>query len=727
MIKKKPTLLVVDDEAVNIDFLIEALGDDYTVRVATDGAAALQSVIKTPPDLIIMDVMMPVMDGFEVCRRLKDDPVLRYIPIIFLTALDDDAHEVHGLELGAVDYIAKPFDQAVVKIRVSKHLELKKRRSWQDGINRIFGLVIETVPFEEKMKRIADGVIETFGADFCRIWIIHKGDQCSAGCMHAKISEGPHCCQNRDKCLHLTASSGRYGHIDGKSHRRVPFGAYKIGLIASGQGTSFVTNDVQRDPHVHDHEWAKSVGLVGFAGYQLRPPDGDAIGVLALFTKFEISPEMDVILEGLSHVIALVIQKDNAESEIENLRKHLEESLHREIDVYKTLAEKSFTGVFVVQDGLFVFITGQAAKCFGYDAETLIGTEPERIVFPEDQAKKNSMSTNMVNGSRTAPFEYRTVTQDNQVRWIMETVSPISFNDRPAILGNCIDITERRHHEVLQLHSQKLESVGQLAAGIAHEINTPIQFIGDNIQFIKDAFQDILSLTSIMKVGQNDDLSSPAVANALLSQIKEKEEKIDLDFLMQEIPKAIKQSMDGLQRVHRIIKAMREFSHPGSENKTDMDINNAIESTVTLTRNEWKYSADLTTNLSPDLPIVQGYPVDFNQVILNIIVNAAQALQEKIGKEGAEKGRIEISTRQDGSEVEIFIRDTGPGIPLEIQPRIFDPFFTTKAIGKGTGQGLAIAQNIIVRKHGGKIFFETRAGEGTTFYIRLPLESMVDE
>jgi putative two-component system response regulator len=151
MIKKKPTLLVVDDEAVNIDFLIEALGDDYTVRVATDGAAALQSVIKTPPDLIIMDVMMPVMDGFEVCRRLKDDPVLRYIPIIFLTALDDDAHEVHGLELGAVDYIAKPFDQAVVKIRVSKHLELKKRRSWQDGINRIFGLVIETVPFEETM------------------------------------------------------------------------------------------------------------------------------------------------------------------------------------------------------------------------------------------------------------------------------------------------------------------------------------------------------------------------------------------------------------------------------------------------------------------------------------------------------------------------------------------------------------------------------------------------
>ena len=163
---------------------------------------------------------------------------------------------------------------------------------------------------------------------------------------------------------------------------------------------------------------------------------------------------------------------------------------------------------------------------------------------------------------------------------------------------------------------------------------------------------------------------------------------------------------------------------------SDLDINKAIESTINLSRNEWKYWADLTTTLAPDLPIVQGYPADFNQVILNLILNAAQALQEKVGKEGSKKECIEISTRQDGNEVEICIRDTGPGIPPEAQSRVFDPFFTTKAVGKGTGQGLAIAQNIVVQKHGGKLYFETKPGEGTVFYIRLPLPretDMVDE
>ncbi|MCX5816622.1 MAG: EAL domain-containing protein [Proteobacteria bacterium] len=186
-------------------------------------------------------------------------------------------------------------------------------RSWQEGINRILGLVLEPVPFDEKLKRITDGVVETFGADFCRIWIIGKGDLCSAGCMHAEALEEPHVCRYRDKCLYLKASSGRYTHIDGKVHRRVPFGTYKIGRIASGEEIRFLTNNVQRDPRVHDNEWAKNLGLVAFAGYQLRPQDGETLGVLALFAKFEISPDMDATLEGLSEAIALVIQKDIAE------------------------------------------------------------------------------------------------------------------------------------------------------------------------------------------------------------------------------------------------------------------------------------------------------------------------------------------------------------------------------------------------------------------------------
>jgi PAS domain S-box-containing protein len=188
--------------------------------------------------------------------------------------------------------------------------ERERVRLWQEGVNRILESVLAPIPLEEKLKIVTDGVISAFGADFCRIWVIDKGDRCSAGCMHAEVAEGPHVCRYRDKCLHLKASSGRYTHLDGKAHARVPFGAYKIGRIASGEEDKFLTNDVEHDPRVHDHEWAKSLGLVAFAGYRLKPHDGEVLGVFALFTKFAISPDMDAMLEGLSRAISLAIQKD---------------------------------------------------------------------------------------------------------------------------------------------------------------------------------------------------------------------------------------------------------------------------------------------------------------------------------------------------------------------------------------------------------------------------------
>jgi PAS domain S-box-containing protein len=403
-------------------------------------------------------------------------------------------------------------------------------------------------------------------------------------------------------------------------------------------------------------------------------------------------------------------------------RRQVDEALRESEKRYKDFVENSFAGVYVVQDDCFVFLNNNAASFAGYKPEELIGRKADSIILPEDRKQVRDIAKKMLSRKDLSPYEFRILTKDGEIRWIIETVSQISFNGRPAIMGNCIDITERRHREVLEIHSRKLEAVGQLAAGIAHEINTPVQFVGDNIHFMKGAFQDILSLTSILDAVKENHLSNPAVAKDIISRIREKEAEIDLDFIREEIPKAIEQSLDGLQRVSRIVLAMREFSHPGVENKTNLNINKAIESTITLSRNEWKYSADLITTLAPDLPDVQCYPADFNQVILNLIVNAAHAVQQKFGKDGRNKGQIEISTRADCNEVEISIRDTGTGIPLDAQPRVFDPFFTTKEVGKGTGQGLAIAQNIIVRKHGGKLFFETKVGEGTIFYIRLPLD-----
>jgi signal transduction histidine kinase len=286
------------------------------------------------------------------------------------------------------------------------------------------------------------------------------------------------------------------------------------------------------------------------------------------------------------------------------------------------------------------------------------------------------------------------------------------------------DLTERKqrerewHQMEIQLrHAQKLESIGQLAAGIAHEINTPTQFIGDNLRFLQDMHIDLLDL-----LGKFNRLLEEArghhFAPAQTAELDKTICSINLAELEKEIPQAIAQALSGVIRVAKIVQAMKDFSHPGTDTKVPVDINRAIESTLTVCRNEWKYVADLQTDFDPELPLICCLPGEFNQVILNIVVNAAHAIADKEGGKG--KGVIGVSTRRHGSGVEIRISDSGTGIPEAARGRIFEPFFTTKEVGRGTGQGLAIARSIIVDKHRGEVSFETKMGSGTTFIIRLP-------
>jgi PAS domain S-box-containing protein len=281
------------------------------------------------------------------------------------------------------------------------------------------------------------------------------------------------------------------------------------------------------------------------------------------------------------------------------------------------------------------------------------------------------------------------------------------------------DITKRMALEEQLRQAQKLESIGQLAAGIAHEINTPTQYIGDNVRFLKDSFGDLKLL-----LAQYGRLLAAAKGPALFSEtvveVSAAVDKADLGYLLKEIPKAIDETLEGVNRVATLVGAMKDFSHPGTKEKVDLDLNRAIDSTITVARNEWKYVADLETDYDPSLPKVSCLPGEFNQVILILIVNAAHAIADVIGESSSVKGKIKVQTRNCPEWDEVRIQDTGPGIPENIQARIFDPFFTTKEIGKGTGQGLAIARSVIVDKHGGTIHFETEQGKGTTFVIRLP-------
>ncbi len=307
----------------------------------------------------------------------------------------------------------------------------------------------------------------------------------------------------------------------------------------------------------------------------------------------------------------------------------------------------------------------------------------------------------------------------------------VPYRDTDGTIVGCVhvarDITERKKSEEEKeylhaqlLHSQKLESVGQLAAGIAHEINTPTQYIATNIDFLDEEFEGLIDLLDKTQ----EQLFSKPVSDieSVCKPLKEAFDEADLDYLREEIPLAINQSRDGISKITSIVRAMKEFSHPGNKEKELADINKIIETTIIISKNEWKYVADIETHLTQDIPMIPCLPNELGQVFLNLIVNAVHAIKEKIGENPEDqKGKITITTRKNGKWNEINISDTGNGIPKSIQDRIFDPFFTTKEVGKGTGQGLAISRNVIVNKHNGTIEFKSVQGEGTTFYIRLPI------
>jgi len=303
-------------------------------------------------------------------------------------------------------------------------------------------------------------------------------------------------------------------------------------------------------------------------------------------------------------------------------------------------------------------------------------------------------------------------------------INPIvnDTDDHTGYLLLATETTEQKTLENQLIQAQKLESIGQLAAGIAHEINTPIQYVGDNTQFLQDAFNDIGKL--LTKYEQVIEVNKTgSVNNELIKEVEVVSEEVDLDYLLEEIPTALQQSQEGTERVARIVRAMKEFSHPGAEEKTLTDINRALENTITVASNEWKYVAETVTEFDPSLPLVPCLLGELNQVFLNIIVNAAHAIAGAVDESSGEKGTITVSTCHENEWVEIRISDTGTGIPEKARPKIFDPFFTTKEVGKGSGQGLAISHSVIVDKHNGTLSFETEKGKGTTFIIHLPINS----
>jgi ligand-binding sensor domain-containing protein/signal transduction histidine kinase len=340
-----------------------------------------------------------------------------------------------------------------------------------------------------------------------------------------------------------------------------------------------------------------------------------------------------------------------------------------------------------------------------------------RAVVPEAVADRLLATiVRTIESHTTERVEYE-VQMEHGLR-VLESRIAMCGEDEVVLISR--DITDARSLEAQLRQAQKLESIGQLAAGIAHEINTPTQYVGDNVRFLQDAFQELARAQA-----RQADLVAAARARGLAPDFVADLEAVTADteiaWLAAEIPQALDSALDGTQRIAKIVQSMKEFAHPGAAEKSAVDLNRAIESTIAVSSSEWRYVADMETALDPNLPPVDCLLGELNQVMLNLIINAAQAIAERLGDGAGSKGTITVSSRCVDDGVEIRVSDTGAGIPEKVRSRIFDPFFTTKPVGKGTGQGLAIAHAVVVKKHGGAIGFETEEGRGTTFIIRLPL------
>src|ERR1700733_5664544 len=289
--------------------------------------------------------------------------------------------------------------------------------------------------------------------------------------------------------------------------------------------------------------------------------------------------------------------------------------------------------------------------------------------------------------------------------------------------GLMLDISELRRLGRELAAAQKLESVGRLAAGVAHEINTPVQFVSDNVQFVRKSMIDIATVMQTYRCLQRAVQSAGDIKGAA-RLADEAERAADLDYIMQNAPLALDSSIEGLGRIATIVRSMKEFAHPDQAQKTFADLNQGIRSTLVIAHNEYKYVAELDTQFGV-LPPVECHLGEINQVVLNLLVNAAHAISDVV-KDSGNLGKLTVRTRLDGDGIEISIGDTGTGIPETARENIFDPFFTTKEVGRGTGQGLAIARSVVVNKHGGTLRFETECGKGTTFFVRLPIHARVN-
>ncbi len=398
------------------------------------------------------------------------------------------------------------------------------------------------------------------------------------------------------------------------------------------------------------------------------------------------------------------------------LLKQKMDSLQNRTTHLNTILDTAASAIITIdKTGAVLSFNRSAEHIFGFSCAEIVGQNISRLMPPEVASQHDNYIRRYLDTKQSMVLgkliELKAQRKSGEQFPTLLQVNPMEIEGEMYFCGVIDDISETKALQVQLGQAQKLEAIGQLASGVAHEINTPIQYIGDNLSALCSNIADIIAYQQALQ-GCGD--------ATFQSQLEALANRYDIPFILEDSPKAIHQAREGVERVAEIVKAMRTFSHvEAGLGKQTINLHDALNSALTICRNSYKYIADVETSYAEDVDSIECFANELNQVFLNLIINAAHAIEEK----QAGMGLIRIVTRKMGDKVEVLIQDNGIGIPAEIQEKVFNLFFTTKPVGKGTGQGLSLAHSIVVEKHRGKLFFESTSEAGTTFHIQLPISS----
>jgi PAS domain S-box-containing protein len=662
------TVLVIDDEpavCTTLRYMLKA--DGHAVVTAASGKEGVGQLHRQHFDLAIVDLLMPEMNGLQTMAALKElDPELE---VIFLTGFASVETSVAALKQGACDYLLKPFTMMRVRSAIARALDLRRRNSHR-----------ETLQNAQKLARLVEELAQE--RDLLRILM-----------------------DNLPDAIYIKDSECRFTRINA-AHARLLGVADSSEAIGKTDLDFFPREDAQRFVATERNIIETGRPLIGNLD---RIPD--ATGKPRWISNTEVP-----VKDAQGRVTGIV----GVARDVTELKATVQELRDRE-ERYRELFENANDVIYTTDlEARITSLNRAGEQILGYTDEEAIQTDLWHLVVPKHWDRVKRCHAQLLAGESGVRLEIELTAKDGRLV-MMEANPRLIFKDRRPVGVQAIgrDITGRDAAEVELRHTQKMESVGRLASGIAHEINTPIQFVGDNTRFLQESFESFQSILSKYQELRSA-LASGTANPELLAEVQRVEEESDCAYLMGEVPQALTQTLEGVDRVATIVRAMKEFAHPEAKEMAATDLNRALQSTLTVARNEWKYVADVETDFG-DLPLVVCIVGDLNQVFLNLLVNAAHAINEVV-KGTFEKGKIRVRTRAEGTTVLVTISDTGCGIPEANRTKVFDPFFTTKEVGRGTGQGLAISRSVVVDRHKGTLTFESELGKGTTFYVRLPLD-----